>query len=139
MSTKFWKFIEQKQSFVLVKDISIPEGVSGEFSKLESYNSAVAIPLSVGNEFYGVMLMGEKSGEYFPTTEELYHIKGLANQIAVSLYNSLLLDKALDQVQKEKRLRNVAGLIIRKQNQVLEQARFNVSEALHNDVVQHLV
>ena len=144
---QFWSFL-QAQKYVLVQDNTLPATIKKEFSDLElnnnSYNKgvlsfSVALPVKVGNEFYGALLLCEKSGEYIPVHEEIEQISNVANQIAVSFYNAMLLNQAVLQAEREKKLRRISELVISNEHKVRSRERFQLSEALHNDVLQELI
>ena len=103
-----------------------------QLGNLTSFESHFLLPLRLGEEIYGLLLLGEKYTEYLPTTEELQHLSGLAGQIAVSLYTAGIL-------ATEKALRQLYEQFLNREETAREQERMKIPNLLHDDILQQLL
>jgi len=138
LSQLYWDCI-RSQDWTLKQDVALPAAIQAEFSKLDALNVEVAIPLRLGDEFYGALLLGQKISEYFPPPlDELEHLGSIAIQIAASLHNSLLLAETRALAEKERNQRLTSEAIARRTQKVRQQALSDVAEALHGGPLQAL-
>ena len=127
--------------YILVADKNLAVLQDGPFSGVE-----VALPFNLQGELYGAILLSRKSNDYIPTNDELMHLSRIANQIAVSLHNSLVLNEASKvaieasrnaRVQSE--LRQSLEKMVDYTEQVRELERKNIADDIHDGVIQSLV
>lgn len=127
------------QSYMLVDNEANPNEAKQIFAGISFLKAHVALPLKVGENFYGLWLLGDKTGEYQPAREELKHLSTLATQVATSFYNSILLTQAVALAQTELKLRQAGELVQNHREQAADLEREKLAEALHNDILQDLV
>jgi signal transduction histidine kinase len=127
------------KSYMLVNDPVLPSEVKQHFQKIPALKSyEVLLPLKVGDEFYGLLLMSEKASENLPTLEELENLSAVANQLAMAFHNSALLSDARGLAETNRRLRLFTERIVEHEEQTRAQERRNVAEIIHADVLQYL-
>lgn len=136
LNQDFWRTLEQKSCFLLGED-ALAEPIKQALAKteLKACNPELILPLRVGEEYYGALLLSQKISEYFPTQEELGHLSNLAGQIALALYNALTLDQALQLARKEEKLRYILQQTIENEHLTREDERRKLGEVLHNDLI----
>jgi PAS domain S-box-containing protein len=98
--------MKQRQS-VLIEDLAVDErwtkekdGASGKLSrKVEQPRSAIAVPLMMGEDTLGVLLLyNRRQGNYSPDMLDL--VQAIAKQITVAINNSQLFSLIRDQAER---------------------------------------
>ena len=132
-----WDFI-QRSEYIQIENASLPDEVKADLEPLKSLNYQLAIPLTAGEECYGLLLLGRKTSDYFPTEEELIHLSTTASHIAVAIYNAALLSYAFSLAEAELSLRQIYEYAMNHEEVTREEERLKLSEALHSGILQLL-
>jgi signal transduction histidine kinase len=127
----------QHEEWILFGHSKLPSFVASELADLK-FETNVVIPLKLGNEFYGALLLGEKTGEFTPPPNELDFLSNIATQISASIHNSLLLTEAKAIAEKEKTIRLMSEARTRRDQQVRQKTLSEVADDLHGGPLQDL-
>ena len=126
-----------ERDWLINEDDTLPIEVK---NRLQHSQVALALPLKIGSEVYGAVLLGEKVSEYSPPpSDEIEQLHFIANQIAATLRNSMLLVEAKNLAEKEKQLRLDSEEAAKREQIVRRETLKVVSITIHNDPIQDLV
>jgi len=127
----------QHEEWILFGHSNLPSTVASELADIK-FETNVVIPLKLGNEFYGTLLLGDKTGEFTPPPNELDFLSNIATQISASIHNSLLLTEAKAIAEKEKTIRLMSEARTRRDQQVRQKTLSEVADDLHGGPLQDL-
>jgi sigma-B regulation protein RsbU (phosphoserine phosphatase) len=86
----------------------LPEGVLRE--ELRQQRIAALVPLRIGEETIGLVLLGGRPGQSGYSSDDLEYLRGLADQAAVALENAWNFRETLDKKKIEKELELAADI-----------------------------
>lgn len=143
LESSFWNQVKQQDWLIydtnMEPNTNYPAPLTKGFDQLTKLVDVFAlIPIKLGDEIYGTLVLGQKSGEFLPPNDELKHLSNLASQIAVALKNALVLQEARQLSQKERELLELTSALDRHDLEITQRATLDIAEAIHGGALQDL-